>query len=59
LVDSEAPSSIMYLPAGKQRISPLINGAPAAQRIELDVDESILAALQSDLETRLARNVRP
>jgi hypothetical protein len=55
----EPPSSIMFLPAGTQRIRPLINGKPSAAEIELNIGHETLSILQRDLSQRLACNVRP
>jgi hypothetical protein len=50
---------IAFMPPGKQRIQPLINGKPAETEIEVEVDSSLVAKLQSDLDARLAKAPRP
>ena len=57
--DGEIPTAIMFMPAGNQKILPLINGTPATEEIELNIDSTVLDQLQRDLENRLKKNVRP
>jgi hypothetical protein len=57
--DGEIPGLIMFMPAGQQKILPLINGSPATEEIELSIDSNVLDPLQRDLEQRLTKNVRP
>jgi len=59
LVDDEPPSEIMYMPIGRQQINPLINGKPAQEPIEVEVDSSVVDTLQADLDARLAKEPRP
>src|SRR5260221_11124527 len=57
--DGEIPGLIMFMPAGQEKILPLVNGAPAAAEIELSIDSGVLDPLQRDLDERLTKNVRP
>jgi hypothetical protein len=57
--DGEIPTSIMFMPAGAQKILPLVNGTPAAEEIELNIDSGVLDQLQRDLDDRWTKNVRP
>jgi hypothetical protein len=57
--ENEVPTEIVYLPAGKQRIQPLINGKPSESEIEVEVDSNLVTKLQSDLDARLAKSPRP
>jgi phage I-like protein len=57
--DGEPPNVIAFMPPGKQRIQPLINGKPAETEIEVEVDSTLVAKLQSDLDARLAKAPRP
>jgi phage I-like protein len=52
-----APDSIMYMPKGRWKITPSVNGKP--KEIELDVDNFTADILQADLEQRLQDNVKP
>jgi phage I-like protein len=52
-----APTEIMYMPAGKSKITPLVNGK--AKEIDVEVDASTAKALQDNLDRLLAENVRP
>ncbi|MEM1085940.1 MAG: phage protease [Verrucomicrobiota bacterium] len=55
------PKEIVYVPEGLSKITPFVDGKP--QEIEVKVDASngarVAAALQTDLDKRLADNVRP
>src|SRR5215469_1564456 len=59
LVDNEPPSEIMYMPVGRQKISPLVNGKPTQEPIDVEVDASVTETLQRELESRLSREPRP
>jgi phage I-like protein len=50
-------SSIVYLPEGKHKISATKGGKPVT--LDVTVDESIFAQFNTDLQSRLAENVRP
>jgi phage I-like protein len=49
--------SIVYLPEGVHEIHATVNGK--AQKRTVTVDQRVLASFTEDLESRLARNVRP
>jgi phage I-like protein len=57
--DGEPPNVIMFMPQGKQKIQPLINGKPAESEIEVEIDSALVTKLQSDLDARLAKAPRP
>src|SRR5258708_9127336 len=56
--DGEIPGLIMFIPAGQQKILPLVNSAPAATEIELSIDSGVLDPLHRALHQRLAKNIR-
>lgn len=55
------PKEIVYVPEGLSKITPFVDGKP--KEIEVRVDaangQKVAAALQADLDKRLADNVRP
>jgi hypothetical protein len=51
------PSVIQYMPGGRSTITPSVDGKP--QEITVDVTPGTAAALQADLNRRLAGNIRP
>jgi uncharacterized protein DUF6582/Mu-like prophage I protein len=57
LVDEEPPGVIMFAPAGRHRIRPLVNGQP--QEIDVEVDSNAVSILQADLTKRQQGKVRP
>lgn len=55
--DGNAPSQIVFMPKGNWTITPKVNGE--SKEVTVTVDEQTATALQSDLEQRLQKPVRP
>jgi len=53
----DVPEWMLYMPSGKQRITPYVDGR--AETIEITVDAAAADRLQADLSQRLKRKVKP
>lgn len=56
-LNGETPNKIVYMPKGKWKLQPRVNGVPG--EIEVDVDPSAATILQTSLTKRLTDTVRP
>jgi phage I-like protein len=56
-LDGQTPSEIVYMPKGRHKIKPNVNGAP--KEIEVDVDAYAVPLLHVALAKRQAEPVRP
>jgi len=56
-LEGNTPSTIVYMPKGKWKITPRVNGQP--REIEVDVTSETATLLQEHLDKRLNSSVRP